>query len=279
MNEREKIAVLGPAGTFCDQALAGYRAKTGCRDQALYCASIEGVFHAVAQGCPRAVVPIENTLDGYVQVSLDGLLETQACITGELYVPVQFAMVGNVDSAEEIRRLYVQFKAKGQCQKEIECLGDVPLMLTESNMESYQRAEEGRPGEAAIIPQHMYEASRCRFKRPNVTDAPNNDTRFFVLETQPDGLQNRTAPKRKMALYVLDAADKPGTLFEILRQFAIHQINLAALMSRPTKKGMGTYNFYLEVSVDQAQLPVLQSTIRALKQDFTLKILGEYTAL
>jgi len=82
-----------------------------------------------------------------------------------------------------------------------------------------------------------------------------------------------------MALYVLDAADKPGTLFEILRQFAIHQINLAALMSRPTKKGMGTYNFYLEVSVDKAQLPVLQTTIRALKRDFTLKVLGEYAAL
>ena len=86
MKEQGTIAVLGPAGTFCDQALAQYRAKTGCADQALYCASIEGVFHAVAEGCPRAIVPIENTLDGYVQVSLDGLLETRACITGELYV-------------------------------------------------------------------------------------------------------------------------------------------------------------------------------------------------
>ena len=101
MKERENIAVLGPAGTFCDQALAQYRAKTGCKDQALYCASIEGVFHAVAEGCQRAVVPIENTLDGYVQVSLDGLLETKARITGELYVPVQFALVGNVDSAKD----------------------------------------------------------------------------------------------------------------------------------------------------------------------------------
>ena len=98
MKERENIAVLGPAGTFCDQALAQYRAKTGCKDQALYCASIEGVFHAVAEGCQRAVVPIENTLDGYVQVSLDGLLETKARITGELYVPVQFALVGMCSS-------------------------------------------------------------------------------------------------------------------------------------------------------------------------------------
>ena len=71
-------------------------------------------------------------------------------ITGELYAPVQFARVGNVDSAKDIRRLYVQFKAKGQCQKAIESLGDVPLMLTESNMESYRRAEEGHEGEAAI---------------------------------------------------------------------------------------------------------------------------------
>ena len=84
---------------------------------------------------------MEDVYKRQVQVSLDGLLETKARITGELYVPVQFALVGNVDSAKDIRRLYVQFKAKGQCQKAIESLGDVPLMLTESNRESYQRAE------------------------------------------------------------------------------------------------------------------------------------------
>lgn len=279
MKEQGTIAVLGPAGTFCDQALAQYRAKTGCADQALYCASIEGVFHAVAEGCPRAIVPIENTLDGYVQVSLDGLLETRACITGELYVPVQFALVGHVDGPEDIQRLYVQFKAKGQCQKAIEALGDVPLMLTESNMESYQKAERGCEGEAAIVPQHMCAKSACRYKRKNVTDAANNDTRFFVLEAAPAGQKPGTGEKRKMALYVLEAADKPGTLFDILRQFAEHQINLAALMSRPTKKGMGAYNFYLEVSIDQAQRSVLQSTIHALMRTYTIKVLGEYTAL
>ncbi len=278
--ENKGIAVLGPAGTFCDQALAQYREKSGCKEDALYCTSIEGVFHAVAEGCPRAVVPIENTLDGYVQVSLDGLLESQAQITGELYVPVQFALVGNVDQADQIRRLYVQFKAKGQCQKWIErYLSNVPLMLTESNMESYEMAERGYEGEAAIIPQHMCTKSQCRYKVDNVTDAKNNETRFFVLETQASRQPLPMAGKRKMALYVLGAQDKPGTLFHILEAFAYNNINLAAIMSRPTKKGMGTYNFYLEVSVEPDQLPVLEHTMEKLKREYELKILGEYQAI
>ena len=71
----------------------------------------------------------------------------------------------------------------------------------------------------------------------------------------------------------------PARCLKFCASLPFTKSNLAALMSRPTKKGMGTYNFYLEVSVDKAQLPVLQATIRALKRDFTLKILGEYAAL
>ena len=91
-DEREgKYRYWGRPAHFAIRHWRSIEPRQAAKTKRCYCASIEGVFHAVAEGCQRAVVPIENTLDGYVQVSLDGLLEAKARITGELYVPVQFA--------------------------------------------------------------------------------------------------------------------------------------------------------------------------------------------
>lgn len=275
----ETVAVLGPKGTFCDRALWQAQEKTGQAVKALYCPSIEAVFDAVGRDCDSGIVPVENTLDGYVQATLDKLLETKASIVGEVYVPVQFSLVGNVKKKEEIKRLYVQFKTKGQCTKLLAELPGVPLVLTESNMESFHKAEEGIAGEAAIVPQHMCAKSRCPWKLENVTDAKNNFTRFFMLDDRPAHEQDLTHGESKMALYVVDAADKPGTLFEILKAFTENNINLAALMSRPTKKDMGTYNFYLELELESRQREVLARTIETLKKQFTIKVLGAYTQI
>lgn len=272
----ECIAVLGPKGTFCDQAMAEYRHKTGRALDAVYCPSIDAVFGAVERTCHCGIVPVENTLDGYVQETLDRLLETDARIVGEVQVPVQFALVGNVEQLKDIRRLYVQFKAKQQCSRLLATLPEAGLVLTESNMESYRQAQRGQPGEAAIVPKHMCAQSGCAFKRENVTDAAQNFTRFFVLDDRPAPPRDLTHTKSRTALYVIDAADRPGTLYEILKQFAQNDINLAALMSRPTKKGMGTYNFYLEVSCQGAQYAVLQRVLAALQTTVSLKVLGAY---
>lgn len=279
VNMKEQMAVLGPKGTFSDTALWKVQEKTGQPIKALYCPSIEAVFDEVGRTCDCGIVPVENTLDGYVQGTLDKLLETKARIVGEVYVPVQFALVGNVQSKEEIQRIYVQFKAKGQCLQLLSTMPEVPLVLTESNMESYDMAERGISGQAAIVPQHMCRKSACAWKLENVTDAKNNFTRFFVLDDRPAHVQDLTHGQSKLALYVINAADKPGTLFEILKAFAENHINLAAIMSRPTKKGIGTYNFYLEVSVESGQRDLLNRTIEELSAQFTIKVLGAFTQI
>lgn len=272
----EKMAVLGPKGTFCDQAMAQYQKKTGRALEAVYCPSIDEVFRTTGRACPCGIAPVENTLDGYVQETLDGLLDTSAHIVDEVQVPVQFSLVGNVKAPGDIRRLYVQFKAKGQCSRVLAGLPDAALVLTESNMESYRQAQRGVPGEAAIVPQHMCRESACAYKQENVTDAANNFTRFFVLDDRPAPPKELARTKSRTALYVIDAADRPGTLYEILKRFAQNGINLAALMSRPTRKGMGTYNFYLEVSCEGAQYAVLQSVLNELRKSVCLKVLGAY---
>ena len=195
---------------------------------------------------------------------------------GEITIPVQFSFIANADSVEKLEKLYVQFKASGQCRRFIDSLKQVEVVITESNMESYYQSEKGISGEGAIIPAHMLSSSKALCKIENVTDAKNNDTRFLIIRA---GKQEETAlsGKIRVPLYVMPETDSPGLLYGILKDFYEHQVNLASIMSRPTRKDMGTYNFYLELSGDAAQKEQILSAIASVAQKHPVKRLGIYS--
>ena len=111
------IAVLGPRGTFTDCASIVYKQKQEIDLNQVYYPTIDETVYSIGKECELAIIPVENTLDGYVQRSLDLLLEMNLHIINELYIPVQFSLVSNTNNLADIKRLYVQFKAKGQCIK------------------------------------------------------------------------------------------------------------------------------------------------------------------
>ena len=276
----EQVAVLGPEGTFCDSAYHAYCHRTsrgGEKPAAVYYGTIDETFHAVGKGCGLGIVPVENTLDGYVQRSLDLLLEQELHIEAELTVPVQFSLAANAASLAEIHTLFVQFKTSGQCRRLTDGMPGMRLVITESNMESFYRAKEGGPGTAAIIPQHMYRPEEWEFGLGNVTDSANNATRFLVLRPGVALLPERLSGSIKVPLYVMPAFDEPGVLFRILKIFNDHRINLVSLMSRPTKKDLGTYRFYLELSGDGAQWQALVQAVSEVGEQFPVKVLGAYS--
>lgn len=302
-----RIAVLGPEGTFSDKAFAEYNKrfmehhgktdamaveKTGL--EAVYCATIDDVFARVCaqadestQSCELGIVPIENTLDGYVMRTLDLLLEKNVHIIDEEQVPVQFSMVANVDKPEDIDTLYVQFKANGQCRQFINSMRNVKIVTTESNMESYYNIGETY-GAAAIVPQHIAETEK-RFVIDNVTDAGSNFTRFVIFGKdcikedifgcrQPEELvySMEKMEKVRIPVYIMPAVDRPGILYAILRSFYENQINLISIMSRPTKQEMGTYNFYIEIDGLRKKLDVILDTLNQIRVYNDIKILGIY---
>ena len=112
----DKIAVLGPQGTFSDDAAQRFLEQSGRKEDLLpvYYPTIDEAFHMVGKECGWGVIPIENTLDGYVQRTLDLLLEMEVSVIGEITIPVQFSFIANADSVEKLEKLYVQFKASGQ---------------------------------------------------------------------------------------------------------------------------------------------------------------------
>ncbi len=283
-----KIAVLGPEGTFSDKAYlqyASYNEKIEFKPE--YFPTIDEVFEAVCPGdCEMGIVPVENTLDGYVQRTLDLLLEKELQIIDETMVRVQFALVANVDRVEDIDTLYVQFKANGQCRQFINSLKNVKIVSTDSNMESFYKLGDEK-GAAAIVPKHIIESCQNKFVIDNVTDASNNHTRFFVI-TKGNADNNRVEKfkqcnqadsyngKVRIPVYIMPATDRPGILFEILKSFSDNKINMISIMSRPTKHELGTYNFYIEIDGLYSQLDVILNTLKTMKEFNNIKVLGIY---
>lgn len=272
-----RISVLGPEGTFSDSAAKKYIELTGADADIIYCPTIDEAFEAVGSKSDVAIVPIENTLDGYVQRTLDLLLELNAHIQTEVTIPVSFALVANARKKEDIKRLFVQFKSAGQCRGFISSLGLDSVVTTESNMISYYEAEKGNDGEGAIIPEHMMDVSSAPLKISPVTDSDSNYTRFVVI-TPGDFVAKEMEEDRllRVPLYVMPEVDRPGILFEILQEFSKNHINLTAIMSRPTKKEMGTYNFYIEASGMAGDLDKILRVVDSVKKIYKIKILGAY---
>lgn len=277
-----RIAVLGPEGTFSDKAYIEYARTNGTELEPVYCSTIDDVFNTVCDDekeCELGIVPIENTLDGYVQRTLDLLLEKDVCVIDENRVEVQFSMIANATRTEDISRLYVQFKANGQCRQFINSLEGVKLVTTESNMESYYSIGKEQ-GLAAIVPMHIAENETGeRMIVHHVTDAKNNHTRFVIFKRgskKLSSIKSNTTGKIRIPVYVMPKGDRPGILYEILKSFNDARINLISIMSRPTRQELGNYNFYMEIEGEGDRLLDIADTLAGIGKLNTVKVIGVY---
>jgi len=286
-----KIALLGPKGTFTDVAYFKYKQEYDELNSidVEYYKSIDDVFYNINDETVIGIVPLENTLDGYVQRTLDLLLEENMVILDEVIVPVNFNLLANCKDIKDLKTIYVQFKANGQCRKLLKELNDIDVISTESNMESYYKLSSSDLNCGAIVPCHINDNEKLLLS--NVADSSNNFTRFLVI-TKKDYLNNckynnflnkfnmKKYNKLKTSICVIPENDRPGLLFDILRSIYENNINMVSIMSRPTKNSLGTYNFYIEMESDIEDDSVIIKTLDDIKnqnKDFIdIKILGKY---
>ena len=131
-----KLATLGPKGTYSESAALKYLQLTNETYDIEYFASIKKVLHSVGNKCDIAVLPIENFSEGFVSLVLDYIIESNLSIISEIILPIQFSLVTNAKEASNIKRVFVQFVAKGQCSEYLDSLDNVEIVATESNIES-----------------------------------------------------------------------------------------------------------------------------------------------
>lgn len=272
----KKIATLGPKGTYSDKATKIFSTQLHEEYEIEYYPSIKKVLNAIGKTSDYGVLPIENLTEGFVSIVLDYLVASKLKIAAEVMLPIRFSFVGKATSLENLKRLYVQFVAKGQCADFIDSLENVEIITTQSNMESLEKVKESNNADGAIVPSDSYSESEFPLVIKNVNDYPNNATRFlaFTNNAAPDAYSS--GRNHKTSLIVIDDNDRAGLLEGILSSFAKRSINLTSIVSRPTGQAFGKYHFFIDFEghIREEKVTAALDEIKTMNK---VKVLGSYS--
>jgi prephenate dehydratase len=275
-----RVAYLGPPGTFTEEALLTQPDLAAAELVDLH--PMTAVLDAVeASQVDLGFVPIENSIEGTVNLTLDSLIfEHDLHIQREVTLAVQMNLLAapGVELAD-VRRVVSIPHALAQCRRFFaEQLTDVEEVPANSTAEAVQLvAESKQPGTAAVGTALAGRLYGLEVLAADVEDHEDNETRFVLLARPDAGIPAMTGHD-KTSIVCFQHADRPGSLHAILGQFSARNLNLTKLESRPTKRGLGEYCFIIDLEghVDDE---VVADCLRDLHAQLAgLKFLGSYPA-
>ena len=268
----KRIAFLGPVGTFTEEAALLYDPESVKEPFP----SIPAVALAVASGiAEEGVVPIENSLEGSVTYTLDILIqEARLFIRHELVLPIEHCLLAKPDTrASEIETVFSHSQALGQCREFLErCFPKAQLTASLSTVAAVEEMKQSPTPAAAISPRRAAELYGVDILAQGIQDSSSNATRFVVLADSDHPPTGRD----KTSLCLAFQQDKPALLYNVLGEFAIRNISLTKVESRPTKESLGRYIFLVDFEGHRED-PLVQGALDGLRaQTSMLKIFGSY---
>lgn len=270
-----RLAYLGPAGTFCEEA-AGQFLKTGSWEPVPY-PSIEAVFAAVyREEASAGIVPIENSLEGSVNQTLDLLAyDYDLIITSEIVLPIRHNLLTRPEiSLLEVSRVLSHPQALAQCRRFLAAKFPAaePVSVT-STAEAARLVSISPEPWAAVGTAASAQLYGLKIMAENIADQPNNETRFIVISRQ----ELECSGPYKTSL-LLSVSHQPGALFQALGEFSLRGINLSKIESRPAKTKIGEYLFFIDID-GHYQEPQVAEAMEALKSTaLSLRMLGSYVS-
>lgn len=239
----EKIAYLGPEGTFTHQAA---ESRFGAMSDYLSLSSIHSVFKTLESGRAKfGVVPIENSKDGIVGETLDLLAKSSVKIVSELYMPIHASFATKAKKLENITKIYSKDKGFGQCREFLSEHGfiNVEQIPVESTAKAAILASEDENA-AAICSHIAAKLYGVPTMFENIEDEHDSSTRFVILSDFKNGVSGND--KTSILVRLKDAVEA-GSLVHFLQDFDDENINLSKIESRPSKdKGGFGYWFYID---------------------------------
>ncbi|HIH44239.1 MAG TPA: prephenate dehydratase [Candidatus Methanoperedenaceae archaeon] len=262
-----KIGVLGPEGTFSEKAARKWNSRAEIR----YFEDISDVLEAAQKGeIDSGIVPVENSIEGSIGMTLDYLLEYDVKVTGEVVIPVKHCLLGR--RGEDIRVILSHPQALAQCRKHLKSMfPGAELRAVESTARAAEMAAKAR-NTAAIASEESARRYGLTVLEHSIADMKENFTRFLVIGKQfaPPGGSDKTS-----IIVYLDE-NRPGALYDLLGEFARRSIDLTKIESRPSKKALGDYLFYIDFKGHFSD-PLVREAIENVKQKTgMLKLLGSF---
>lgn len=265
-----EVAFQGEVGAYSEEAaLQFFGPSTTTKPYE----SLDEVFKVVEQDEVQfGIVPVENSLEGSISLVYDLLLDSSLKVCGETELRVSHCLIGSPEARLDlIKRVYSHPQALGQCKTFLKHLGCelIPTYDTAGSVKMIK--EKAITNGAAIASARAAEIYKMKIIASEIEDNPNNFTRFFILakEDSPPSGNDKTS-------IVFSVKHRPRALHEFIKEFAVRNINLTKIESRPTRQKPWEYNFYLDFEghrEDKAPREVLENLDRT---SLFLKILGSY---
>ena len=268
----QKIAYLGPPGTFSQAAVIG---RFGADCEQLACSTIDDVFAAVAQArADCGLVPIENSTEGSVNNTQDCLIETELSIVGEEVINIEHnLLVPKYAEQMAVKVIASHKQSLAQCRNWIRgnC-PDAELLECMSNADAASRVSQD-DGIAAIAGNLAAEVYDLHIRARGIQDNKDNRTRFIVLQRAKAASSG--VDKTSILVYT---RNEPGALFRLLEPFQQLQISLSKIDSRPSKKEAWAYIFFIDFEghVDDQKIVALFDRLNTCTEE--IKVLGSYPA-
>ena len=240
----EKIAYLGPEGSFTHQAA---ESRFGAMSEYLPLATIPSVFEAINAGRAKyGIVPLENNQEGVVNETIDNLGLYDLNIIAEIPLSITFAFATTSDRVEDIHRIYSKDIAFRQCRKFLYSTfsdSNVEQIPTNSTSKAVKLALND--SQAAAICSHIAAKTyNLPILYDNIEDSPDNFTRFLIIAQD---IKNDKSGKDKTSI-LARLPEGPGSLANFLQDFYHANINLTKIESRPAKQGKKfKYYFYIDL--------------------------------
>lgn len=268
-----KLYYLGPKGTFSYLAAKQYKSEPEMDFEAK--SNLYEVVQAVSNDDNSiAVVPIENSIEGTINIVADALTQQNIFAQGELHLDIQFALYGSQGATvNDISKVYSIAPAISQTSQYIQKQG-FTYDYVDSTIKSLEKITNHV---GAIAPLGSGEAYGYSPIEENIQDFPHNVTRFLVVSNQPSSIED-VEDASDTLLLITPQFDKPGLLASILNTFVLFNINLSWIESRPLKTQLGMYHFFV-----QADTPINEDLAKVIKilntLDFQVSIIGSFNKL
>ncbi len=270
------IAFLGPLGTYSEEAALK---QFGQGRNAIVCGSIDEVFRTVeANQADYGVVPVENSTEGAIGLTLDLLLSSPLKICGEITLPIHHCLLSGQADINKISHILSHAQSLAQCHEWLNrVMPNATREAVTSNARAAQLTHEAVTSEntfvAAIASKRAAELFDLNVLAENIEDDPKNTTRFLVLgnhDVAPSGTDKTSL--------VMVTKNKPGAMVELLEPLSRHGVSMTKLESRPSKQGLWDYIFFVDIEGHQDDVKVKAALQECQQRASLLKVLGSYPA-
>lgn len=274
ISSRAKLGFLGPHGTFTEEALLAHF-ELNKKNLVPFSNEQEVIYAVDRNEVQKGIVPIENSIEGSVNVTLDILtFEADVLIEGEIVYPIKHHLIAGPGLAlEDVDSIVSHPQAAAQCRSFLSRqLPHVNILAANSTADAVRRVAEVDGSLAAIGPGLAAQLYSLRILSEDIADYKDNQTRFVILGREPSPRSGYD--KTSLVCFIYE--DRPGSLLQILHEFADRNINLTKIQSRPTKQALGDYCFWVDIEghlEDEGVGEVIKSLEGKIR---SVKVLGSY---